>query len=86
MDRLCRLFNDSFVLVDDPSLRGLLALARPFSLSHPIAGVVRDVDCCRSSHFPLAKGNTSHKSAILDTGRPSIRYGHMAVHQVQQGF
>ena len=86
MDRLRCLFNDSFVLVDDPSLRGLLALAWPFSLPHPIAGVVRNVDGCRSSHCPLAKGNTPLDSSILDTTRPSIRYGHLAVRQVQQGF
>ena len=86
MDRLRRLFNDSFVLVDDPSLRELLALAWPFSLPHPIAGVVRNVDCCRSTHRPLAKGNPSLDSSILDTGSSSIRYWHLAVHQVQQGF
>jgi hypothetical protein len=56
MARLCRVFDDSIVLVADPPARGVLALAKQFALPSVIARMARALACDWDSQFALATG------------------------------
>lgn len=79
------LLNHSAILVDDPSLRKLLAFAA-LPLSRAVYGVDRDVDRRWTSHRLVARSRTLLEPAGLGASRLPLRCRILALFAIREAF